>query len=783
MNDCFSQLIFPSNPFHAASLLSQSGVIILPVGAIGRPKAPCTADLFPLPGWESTTLTQSRTYLPTIQKTNAYGIVFGRASNLILVDIDNKTPEMLGTAFMNRVLDTGLVAEKDLATFQVSTPSNSGAGRHLYFSFVETNLTEKKKVFDNFEIFLQGTQALGPWSILSNGTYRVLPNTDGLAFPLLPFPTQIIEACERVSQTTQKHAKHFAATSIATPNAYTLEDALEILRKTQMSHQAAKKALQFQFPETDVDSIHFDWEPKPILAPQRLTQLNKRSGLLPHGGFSNAAIQAAIEIENQVNTFPPYSPAELQNKCLDLIQKYAPVEKKKTYEASNMGSAAFFADNYSDIVKFNVDNQRWYFFHGHSWKQENWRVVRLAVDLLPTQPLKPSESREAWIKKAGGYRFVNDTVDSAAYVDKIVTYEKDWNTNANLFCFQNGVYDSETRQFRDGKPTDLINRSFDSNYNPTADDSLLKKTILEIFDYDEELASYWQRVCGYAMQSKTIEQCAFWLSGSGSNGKSLLLEVIASVFGDYALAVDEDNFASGNSNSVKNYLAQVEGKRFVFGSELGKIELNEGLLKKITHGEKLTARYLYREATTFTNTAKFFLAFNEPPIVRDTSKGFWRSIQHIPFDVCFEGERCDKNLKEKLLANPEGIVKYLLDGLEQWKKFGLNPPEKVLANTNETRIDANPVAKFLAETTVVGTQDDKISFTDMYQQYRDFEYAKNTNEKYILSERSFHKTAKTILKSVRKTAGNYYTHVFFANNHKAIADYQLPELEYFTEDK
>ena len=82
-------------------------------------------------------------------------------------------------------------------------------------------------------------------------------------------------------------------------------------------------------------------------------------------------------------------------------------------------------------------------------------------------------------------------------------------------------------------------------------------------------------------------------------------------------------------------------------SEGGK-RLAETLVKTLTGGDTVTARFLHREFFEFKPTFKIFLAVNHKPRIKGTDHAIWRRIRLIPFTVTIPEEEQDKTLSEKL---------------------------------------------------------------------------------------------------------------------------------------
>ena len=98
------------------------------------------------------------------------------------------------------------------------------------------------------------------------------------------------------------------------------------------------------------------------------------------------------------------------------------------------------------------------------------------------------------------------------------------------------------------------------------------------------------------------------------------------------------------------------GKRLVTSSETNEsTRLNEARIKALTGGDSITARFLYSESFTFDPVAKFWLALNHLPQVRDDSLGFWRRVRVVPFKQRFSGEDADPDLMDKLCQELPGL--------------------------------------------------------------------------------------------------------------------------------
>lgn len=139
----------------------------------------------------------------------------------------------------------------------------------------------------------------------------------------------------------------------------------------------------------------------------------------------------------------------------------------------------------------------------------------------------------------------------------------------------------------------------------------------------------------------------FILWGTGANGKSTFLNTLQTLFGDYACSTGTETFMKKTSEQ-SNDLARLKGTRLVTTTEVeqGKA-LSESLIKQITGGDEITARFLYGEFFSFKPTFKIYMATNHKPKIRGADNGIWRRIKMIPFTVTIPPEQRDNDLGEK----------------------------------------------------------------------------------------------------------------------------------------
>jgi putative DNA primase/helicase len=207
-----------------------------------------------------------------------------------------------------------------------------------------------------------------------------------------------------------------------------------------------------------------------------------------------------------------------------------------------------------------------------------------------------------------------------------------------------------------------------------------------------------QKVTGYALTGVTSEQALFLLYGTGANGKSTFLEVVRALSGVYARQAEFATFLARTSDTVRNDLARLAGARFVTAVEAASgRRLDEALVKQLTGGDPITARFLFQEFFEFTPQFKLFLATNHKPVIRGTEHAIWRRIHLIPFEVTISLEQQDRTLPDKLRAELPGILAWAVEGCLAWQREGLSMPDKVQQATASYREEMDTFGLFLTD--------------------------------------------------------------------------------------
>ena len=371
-------------------------------------------------------------------------------------------------------------------------------------------------------------------------------------------------------------------------------------------------------------------------------------------------------------------------------------------------NAARLVAEHGRDIRYNAAWKKWLVWNGKYWEtdqsgalihEKGLQMVRnIYRELLKTDDYREQIDIEKFAMRSESTRRRESFVKAASWLPELNIQSDELDQNPWLLNVQNGTIDIKTGEFREHRPEEMMSKIAKVPYDKNADCPLWKKFIREIMDNKPDLISFIQAAAGWALTGDISEQTMFILYGSGANGKSTFLNTIMHVLGDYATATPTETFMKKSTDPSTNDIAQLRGTRFVTTTEVDQgRRLSEPLIKKITGNDQMTVRFLYGEYFNFTPTFKIFMATNHKPIIKGTDHGIWRRIKLIPFTVRIQEEQQDKHLEQKLKEEASGILNWLLEGTERWRKEGLKAPAIVLSATDEYRGEMDVIGKFLEE--------------------------------------------------------------------------------------
>jgi P4 family phage/plasmid primase-like protien len=272
-----------------------------------------------------------------------------------------------------------------------------------------------------------------------------------------------------------------------------------------------------------------------------------------------------------------------------------------------------------------------------------------------------------------------------------------------------GTVDLRTGELRKAKRSDMITKLTSCAPAPAGTQPERWLAFLtEIFAEDAELIAFMQRAAGYALTGLTTEHKFLFLIGSGRNGKSVFLNTLTHLWGDYARRAAAETFLNSQGEKHSTGLAGLQGARLVAGSELPKGRTwDESVIKDLTGGDRMTARFMRGDFFDFDPQLTLIIAGNTQPSFRGVDEAIRARVVMVPFMVTIPPERRDSALLDKLKAEGPAILRWAIDGALEWQRRGLDVPASVAAASTEYMDGEDTLGQFLADE----TETDRQAFT------------------------------------------------------------------------
>jgi putative DNA primase/helicase len=377
-------------------------------------------------------------------------------------------------------------------------------------------------------------------------------------------------------------------------------------------------------------------------------------------------------------------------------------------------------------------------WNGSAWEVDNRSRVRQAAQqsaiALMTEALALPQADEAqqkrrnraltWAHDSQRSRGIEAVIKEVQALPGVAVAASDLDAKPDLLACKNGTVNLRTGALKAADPDDLLTMALDVNYDPDATAPRWELFLKQCFPSTPEMVGYLQRLTGYGVSGHATEQSYVMLHGTGGNGKSVFTSALYDVFRPITASVGIETFlAAGgqqDGSSASSDVASLRGHRLVLTSEAETgARLAEAKLKRLTGGDPITARFLYREPFTFMPQFLLFISTNAVPEVRDNSDGIWRRVKIVEWKEQFTGARRDNGLSAKLRAEAQGILAWAVRGAVAWYKDGLEEPKTVTDTVNHHRAEADKLLEFYPGA-VVDDPDGWIGRADLYAVYTEW---------------------------------------------------------------
>lgn len=377
------------------------------------------------------------------------------------------------------------------------------------------------------------------------------------------------------------------------------------------------------------------------------------------------------------------------------------------FPRTDLGNAERFAEQHAGRARYCWSTGDWLTWRGTHWTADATgevfrRATKTTRNIYREAARTKDDAKRAalagWAKASEARSKLDAMTALARSREGVAIAAADLDRDRWLFNCRNGTIDLRTGELRKHDPADLITRCSPAKYGPDAESPRWHKFLFRIFAGDVELIRFVQRVLGMCLSGDVREQLLFICHGQGANGKSVLLDTVTHLLGDYAGSAAPDLLVAKKHGEHPTELADLQGRRMVVASETESgAPLRLQLVKRLTGDATIKARRMRQDYFEFPRTHKLLLQTNNRPRVNEDTEAVWRRLRLIPFNVVIPLEERDPDLLRKLEAESAGILAWLVRGCLDWQREGLGEPEAVQAATADYRDESDPLNDFLAD--------------------------------------------------------------------------------------
>ena len=444
----------------------------------------------------------------------------------------------------------------------------------------------------------------------------------------------------------------------------------------------------------------------------------------------------------------------------------------------------------------------WYVFKHHRWEPDKGISLRMSIsthmyalyaskqtDLLAEmQQYEAGDERQEKCKKSAAcvgqlMQKLKKTCDKNNIMREAMElfydgkFIESMDTNRYLMGFKNGVVDFAAKTFRPGVPQDYITKSTGINYVPyeklTAKQKVIERNVVDFMEKLFPIAgvnAYMWDHASSCLIGVVKNQTFNIYYGSGSNGKSLFVDLMSATIRDYKAVVPlslvtEKRASVGQTSSE---VMQLKGVRYAVMQELSKgTKLNEGPMKALTSGDDLQGRSLFLESETFKPQFNLVVCTNAMFDIESNDDGTWRRIRKCDFISKFVDEsdtneynaefifKKDKTLSEKLDEMAPIFASMLVKRAFETNGVVVDCPE-VMSASNMYRKTQDNITAFMTECVIRSKNPtDKIGKVGLREAYKIWHANENGGKKLPKSS-ELHEAMDTRFGSFKKVGGGWF---------------------------
>jgi putative DNA primase/helicase len=388
-------------------------------------------------------------------------------------------------------------------------------------------------------------------------------------------------------------------------------------------------------------------------------------------------------------------------------------------------AACEFVQQYAGRLRFCHSTARWFEWTGVYWRKD---ITELAFQFARTLGHELTEGANARaLKEVRRTQFAKGVELFARGDQALATTIDEWDHDPFLLGTPGGTVDLRNGKLLAPRATDGITKL--TAVAPA--DAMACPRWLSFMDEtfgNAEVCGFVQQWCGYTLTGDVSEHALLFGSGAGGNGKSVFINTIAGLMGDYATTAAMDTFTASAHDRHTTELAMLRGARLVTVSETEEGRAwAENRIKQLTGGDPITARFMRQDNFTYKPTFKLTIVGNHEPELRNVDEAMRRRVNILPFSR--RPAQPDRHLEVKLRGEWPGILRWMIQGCLDWQESGLQPPATVCQATEAYFAEQDLFGQWLEEMCDVepGNAAKIASTTELFRSWSEFAKAAGEN--------------------------------------------------------
>ena len=339
-----------------------------------------------------------------------------------------------------------------------------------------------------------------------------------------------------------------------------------------------------------------------------------------------------------------------------------------------------------------------------------------------------------YLQKHSGLDSIIKTAEDTIMYDG--TFADKLDKDLDVVGAPNGIVCLKTGELLKGTPDQYVSKQVGVAFGgldlPTPD---VDAFFDSIFNGDRDVVAWLQRYLGYGLTGHTKEAkfVIFW--GAGSNGKSLLSDMLQGVFGDYYKSMARECLFNSDrrSGGASPHLAELQGVRLGVVDESRETDaLDTAIIKQVTGSSTINCRPLYKNNVVFKLTHKPLLLTNHKPAFNTDDGGMLRRLALVPFQNVYKAQEDfdsqnphhrlrDSDLGDRLLSEPVStqFLTWLVKGAVAWYNEGLGQTPELLDQARQAYVGENDLLSgFIASSCKVATGErvETTAFREAFQE-------------------------------------------------------------------